>query len=335
MKKLLLLSFALIIAGWVYAQPVSKIYKQITVAQDGSGDFKTIQEAINAVRDLSQQQVPIYIKKGVYHEKVVIPSWKTHISLIGEDRAQTIITNADYAGKPIPNGGTDASGHNKFNTYTSYTVLVAADNFRAENLTIANTSGRVGQAVALHIEGDRCVVKNCSLSGNQDTLYTGTGSSRVFFKDCYIEGTTDFIFGEATAVFQNCIIKNLTNSFISAAGTTANQQYGYVFMDCKLIADPSVKKAYLGRPWRPYAKTVYIRTQMGAHIVAEGWNPWRGDAMFPDKEKTVFYAEYLSTGPGANAKGRVAWSKQLTAAEAAHYTVKNILGGSDNWNPEE
>lgn len=333
MKRLLLLLTVFAIGAASQAQPISKIYKKITVAQDGSGDFKTIQEAVNNVRDLGAEQVPIFIKRGIYHEKLVIPSWKTHISLIGEDKDNTIITNDDYSGKAVP-GGNDAFGRNKMSTYTSYTILVQGDNFRAENLTIANTAGRVGQAVALHVEGDRCVVKNCRILGNQDTLYTATSSSRELYQDCYIEGTTDFLFGEATVVFQRCTIKSLMNSYITAAATTPLQQYGYVLMDCKLIADTSVKKEFLGRPWRSYAKTVYIRTEMGSHIIPEGWNPWKGDAMFPDKEKTAYYAEFESTGPGANPKSRVAWSHQLTAKEANQYTIKNILGGKDNWDPE-
>jgi pectinesterase len=333
MKKLMLLFSGLVLAAAMQAQPITKVFTKITVAQDGSGDFKTIQEAINNVRDLGKEQVPIYIKNGIYHEKLVIPSWKTHISLIGEDKDKTIITNNDYSGKPVP-GGKDAFGRDKMSTYTSYTVLVAGDNFVAENLTIENTAGRVGQAVALHVEGDRCVIKNCKLLGNQDTLYTATGSSRQLYQDCYIEGTTDFIFGEATVVFQRCTIKSLADSYITAAATTQLQAYGYVLLDCKLIADDVVKKEFLGRPWRSYAKTVYIRTEMGSHILSEGWNPWKGDNMFPDKEKTAYYAEYKSTGPGANPKARVAWSHQLTAQEAKKYTVKNILSGQDHWDPE-
>lgn len=333
MKKLLLLIGGLIMGVQLFAQPISKVYTKITVAQDGSGDFKTIQEAVNNVRDLGKVQVPIYIKKGVYHEKLIIPSWKTHISLIGEDKYNTIITNDDFSGKAVP-GGNDAFGRDKFSTYTSYTVLVAGAGCNLENLTIANTAGRVGQAVALHVEGDRTVVKNCKLLGNQDTLYTATASSRQLYQDCYIEGTTDFIFGEATVVFQRCIIKSLVNSYITAAATTDLQPYGYILMDCKLIAGAGVDKEYLGRPWRSYAKTVYIRTEMGAHIIPAGWDPWKGDAMFPDKEKTAYYAEYQSTGPGANPKARVAWSHQLTNKEVKHYTVKNILGGKDNWDPE-
>jgi pectinesterase len=305
---------------------------ELTVAADDSGNYKTIQEAVNSVRDLSQKQVIIHIKKGIYHEKLVIPSWKTHISLIGEDAANTIVTNNDYSGEAYP-GGSDASGKDKFSTYTSYTVLVQGNDFVAENLTIENTAGRVGQAVALHVEGDRCVIRNCRLLGNQDTLYTATSNSRQLYQSCYIEGTTDFIFGEATVVFQDCTIKILINSYITAAATSPQQQFGFVFFNCKLIADTSATKVYLGRPWRPYAKTVFIRCELGCPILPEGWNPWKGDAMFPDKEKTAFYAEYGNTGAGASIKDRVKWSKQLSAKEVQNYTVKNILSGMDHWEP--
>lgn len=331
MKGLTVTIVFLLAALQLRAQPAT-YPKEITVAQDGSGNYTTIQEAVTSVRDLGQR-VTIHIKKGIYHEKLVIPTWKTLITLIGEDKDNTIITNNDYSGKLIP-GGKDAFGNQKFNTFTSFTVLVQGNDFVAENLTIENIAGRVGQAVALHVEGDRCVIKNCRLLGNQDTLYLTTEKSRELLLDCYIEGTTDFIFGEATAVFQNCTIKSLTNSFVTAAATTPRQKFGFVLFNCKLIAaDTSVKKAYLGRPWRPYAKTVYIHCELGSHIVPQGWNPWIGDAMFPDKEKTTYYAEYGNTGPGAATKNRVTWSKQLTEAEVKQYTVKNILGGADNWDP--
>ncbi|MGV3509852.1 MAG: pectinesterase family protein, partial [Sphingobacteriaceae bacterium] len=202
----------------------------LTVAQDGSGDYKTIQEAINAIRDLSQKEAKIFIKNGTYKEKLIIPSWKTHISLIGESKENTIITGDDYSGKTFP-GGKDAHGKDKHSTFSSYTVLVQGNDFKAQNLTIRNTAGRVGQAVALHVEGDRAIILNCNILGNQDTLYTASGSSRQYYKDCFIEGTTDFIFGEATVVFKNCIIKSLSNSYITAAATTPQQKFGYVFFD--------------------------------------------------------------------------------------------------------
>jgi len=310
----------------------SKYPPELTVAQDGSGNYKTIQEAINSVRDLGEKQVKIYIKNGTYHEKLIIPSWKTKISLIGESKTGTIITNNDYSGKPNKTPQ-DVFGLAKFSTYTSYTFQVQGDDTVLENLTIINASGRVGQAVALHVEGDRFMAKNCTLLGNQDTLYAATENSRQFYKDCFIEGTTDFIFGTATAVFQDCTIKSLSNSYITAASTSSRQKFGFSFFNCKIVADSAVKQVFLGRPWRPYAKTVFLNCNLGKHIVPAGWNPWKGDLMFPEKEKTVFYAEYKSTGLGASAQTRLPWTKQLTDREAKNYNLKNILSGTDNWNP--
>lgn len=306
---------------------VQAIEQQFTVAQDGSGDFRTIQEAVNAVRDHSQMRATIRVKNGTYREKLVIPAWKKNITLIGESADHTIITNNDYSGKDFPSR--DFTGNAKFSTYTSYTVLVQANDCTLQNLTIENTAGRVGQAVALATEGDRIDVYNCRILGNQDTLYTSK-DGRNFYKDCLITGTTDFIFGEATAVFQNCTIQSLTNSYITAASTTREQMFGYVFLNCKLTANEEATRVYLGRPWRPFAKTVFIDTEMGSHVANEGWDPWKGDNMFPEKEKTAFYAEYNSTGPGASAGTRVAWAKQLTAQEREKYTIENIFSG---WVP--
>lgn len=324
-------SLCLVISQYASAREVStravadtQQLKTIVVAQDGSGNYTSIQQAINAVRDLYQWQVTIFIKNGTYKEKIIVPSWKTNIRLLGESNEHTIITWDDYSGKSIASGK-DATGSTKFSTYTSATLLVQADDFTAENLCIVNSAGRVGQAVALHVEGDRAVIRNCRIIGNQDTLYTARSSSQQYYDHCYIEGTTDFIFGEATCVFESCTIKNLTNSYITAAATTQQQRYGYVFFRCKLIADTGVTKAYLGRPWRPYAKTVFLYCDLGAHITPEGWNAWKGDAMFPEKEKTAFYAEYQNTGAGAKTAGRVAWSKQLKKRQARNFTPANIF----------
>lgn len=329
-KIIFVVTIILISCNMLLAQAPPVYKSRFTVALDGSADFKTIQDAIFAVRDLSQQQVTIFIKNGVYKEKIIIPSWKTNISLVGENKDSVIITWDDHAGKRT-------AYHNEIlktdtiRTYTSYTVLIQGNDCSIENLTIKNSAGRVGQAVALHVEGDRFVAKNCILLGNQDTLYTATSTSRQYYKDCYIEGTTDFIFGEAIVVFQNCMIRSLINSYITAASTRPGQKYGYVFFDCKLIADPAATKVFLGRPWRPYSKTVYINTEMGAHILKEGWDNWRN----ADNEKTVLYAEYNSTGPGANPMGRVKWSKQLSKKEMKKYTLKNIFGQEDDWVPGE
>jgi pectinesterase len=305
----------------------------LKVAQDGSGDYKTIQEAVNSIRDLGSQEVKIFIKKGIYREKLIIPSWKTNISLIGEDVSNTVITNADYSGKNYP-GGRDAYGLDKFSTYSSYTVLVQGKGFKAQNLTIENTSGKVGQAVALHVEADQVMLNNCRILGNQDTLYAATAGSRQYYLNCYIEGTTDFIFGKAIVVFQSCTVKSLVNSYITAAATDEDQKFGFVFFDCKLIAAEGVDKVFLGRPWRPYAKTAFIRTNIGAHILPEGWNAWPGDVMFPNKEKTAYYAECLNTGPGADTSKRVGWSKQLTSSEMRLYSLHNIFDKDGSWKPE-
>lgn len=317
---------ALLFLTSITSQAQTQVFNY-TVAKDGTGDFKTIQEAVNKVRDHSQQKVTIRIKNGVYNEKLVIPSWKKNVALVGESKEKTIITHADYSGKDLPTK--DFTGSDKYSTYTSYTVLIEANDCSAENLTIQNTAGRVGQAVALMVEADRVSIKNCNILGNQDTLYTAK-DGRNYFENCYIEGTTDFIFGEATAVFQNCTIKSLSNSYVTAASTANYQKYGYVFFNCTLVASDGVNQAYLGRPWRSYAQTVFINCNLGKHIVAAGWDPWKGDSMFPDKEKTIFYAEFGSKGEGANTTERVAWSHQLKKSAVKKYTLKNIFGG---WNP--
>ncbi|MDR6562417.1 MULTISPECIES: pectinesterase family protein [unclassified Arcicella] len=329
MKKILFILLLIVGLADAFAQK-SKYPTKFTVAQDGSGDFKTIQEAIMAFRDHSQERVTLFIKNGIYHEKIVIPPNKPNLHLLGESSGGVIITNDDYSGKVYPNGQKDATGKSQFSTYNSFTVLVDAPDIIIENLTIQNTSGRVGQAVALHVEGDRFICKNCLILGNQDTLYAAREGSQQYYVDCQIEGTTDFIFGKSICVFEKCIIKSLSNSFITAAATPAYQAYGFVFLDCKLTADSSAQKVYLGRPWRPYSKTVFIRTEMDSHILPIGWNNWGNT----DNEKTVLYAEYASYGSGANMAQRVAWSRQLKKKEADNYSLERIFGSRDtikNW----
>ena len=329
MKHILivLLSFSSL---FLVAQTIDNRF-ELTVAQNGTGDFKTIQEAINKVRDHAEFRVVITIKPGVYNEKVVIPSFKRNITLKGIDKEKTVISYNDYSGKPFR--GIDVTGDAKFSTYTSYTLLIQGNDCTVENLIVENTAGKVGQAVALHTEGDRVAVKNCSILGNQDTLYLAKGGTRNYFENCYINGTTDFIFGAATAYFYTCTIESLTNSYVTAASTTQQDGYGFVFVDCKLIAkDDSVNKVFLGRPWRPYAKTVFINTAMGSHIVPEGWDAWKGDKNFPDKEKTVFFAEYANSGAGGkDISKRVSWSYQLTKFDLKEYDLLKILNG---WNPK-
>ncbi|MBD1424077.1 pectinesterase family protein [Sphingobacterium arenae] len=328
-RSILLLFCAAFIAIAGRGQTIDNRF-ELTVAQDGSGDFTTVQAAVNQVRDHAEKRVVIHIKAGTYNEKIVIPSFKRNITLKGEGAAKTIIQFDDYSGKPFR--GIDVTGDSKFSTYTSYTVLVDANDCTLENLTIANVAGRVGQAVALHTAGDRLVVRNCHILGNQDTLYLAKAGTRNFFENCFINGTTDFIFGAATAYFLHCHIESLSNSYITAASTTTEDRYGFVFESCRLTAkDEQVNKVYLGRPWRPFAKTVFLNTEMGIHITPEGWHPWPGDKNFPDKEKTAFYAEYSSRGPGAkDLSKRVDWSHQLKKSDLKKYSQEKVLNG---WNP--
>ncbi|MCB0471385.1 MAG: pectin esterase, partial [Flavobacteriaceae bacterium] len=201
-----------------------------------------------------------------------------------------------------------------------------------KNVTIQNTWCEKGQAVALHVEGDRFIAEDCNILGCQDTVYTANEGSRQYYLNCYIEGTTDFIFGEATAVFKDCEIHSLKDSYITAAATPQNQAYGYVFLNAELTAEDTVTKVYLGRPWRPHAKTVFIDAKMGAHILPDGWYHWPGDKMFPNKEKTAYYAEYNSKGKGANPASRVGWSHQLSKEDVKKYTLENIFKG---WIPNK
>jgi pectinesterase len=305
------------------AKPAAKIETflvpiRLTVAADGSGEYRTIQEAVMAVRDFMQVPAVIFIKNGTYKEKLLIPSQKTNITLLGESREGVVITYGDYSG--------DADKHS---TYTSSTVRVQGNDFTAENITFENSAGRVGQAVALHVEGDRATFRNCRMLGNQDTLYLAIENSRQYYQNCYIEGTTDFIFGSSTAVFEGCTIHSKTNSYITAASTWPRQPFGLVFLNCKLTAAPEATKVYLGRPWRPNARTVFLHTEMGAHIRPEGWENWGKVS----NEATAYYAEFGSTGPGASAKDRVKWSRQLTAKEAKQYTLKTIFAGPISWEP--
>jgi pectinesterase len=314
-----LLSVALLAAGVSFAQTPTSYKTSYVVARDGSGDFTSVQEAIKACKVFPDERITLRIKPGTYREKIEVFSWNTKLSLIGEDAQHTILTFDDYSGK------------GDLNTATSYTVKVTGDNFYAENLTFENSAGPVGQALALFVEADRCVFKNCRFIGNQDTIYAGGERRRQLFQDCYIEGTTDFIFGAATAVFENCEIRSKKNSYVTAASTPQGAEFGYVFLQCKLTADSSATRVYLGRPWRIFARTVFIQCELGSHIVPEGWHNWKK----PEAEKTTFYAEYKSRGPGSHPKERVSWSHQLSEKEAARYTVANILRGNDGWDPSK
>ena len=318
------------------------------VARDGSGDFKTIQEAIDSIPKENTSPITIHIKPGVYKEKLHIEV--PFITLKGEDPVSTLITYNDYAEKYLPNG-------EQYGTFRSYTAFIGAPNSTFENLTFENSSGFgsvVGQALAVYADADRIFFKNCRLLGHQDTLFTGPlppapikpGSfkgprenderiiGRQYYEDCYIEGEVDFIFGSATAYFYNCEIfshnrNEEVNGYVTAPSTPEGQKYGYVFEKCRLTSNCAPQTVYLGRPWRNFAKTVFINCDIASHIKAEGWHNWNKE----EANTQSFFAEYHNTGMGADLSKRVSFSHVLTDNQAIDYTREAVLSGDDNWTP--
>ena len=286
----------------------------LVVARDGTGEFRNVDDAIEVCRAFMDYHKVIYVKKGVYKEKLIIPSWLTNIEICGEDRDNTVITWDDHANiktQERPNG---------MGTFRTYTLKIEGSHITLKNITIENNSARLGQAVALHTEGDCLTFVNCRFLGHQDTVYTGVAGSRQLFNNCYIEGTTDFIFGPGTAWFENCEIRSKADSYITAASTPADQPYGYVFHNCRLTADPNVTKVYLGRPWRDYGYTLFMECELGSHIRPEGWHHWQ-----KEREQTARYLEYNNSGAGADTKARVTWSRQLTKKEAQKITIQEVI----------
>lgn len=316
-RHFLRIAIATVVLLSTFLQGHSQYKVDLVVAQDGSGDYTSIQQAIDDTKAFPDERITITIRNGVYREKVTVHSWNTSLSMIGESRDSVIITWDDHFNK---------IGRGRNSTFHTYTMLVDANDFYAENLTIRNTSSAVGQAIALSVEADRSVFVNCSIEGFQDTLYVSGEGNRQYFKACMISGSTDFIFGNATAVFEDCQIHSRSGSYITAASTAQGSGFGLVFLTCSLTADENVTGVLLGRPWRAYAHTAFLHCQMGAHIHPSGWANW-GD---PQKEETVHYAEYSSSGIGGSSTGRVAWARQLSEEEARKYTLENIFEG---WFP--
>ena len=324
MRKLLL-SLVLALAGTLAVNAANKYDNPDTlfVARDGTAEFRNIDDAIEVCRAFMEYHKVIFVKKGTYKEKLIVPSWLTNIEICGEDRDNTIITYDDHANVFIP--GTDR----KMGTFRTYTVRVDGNDITFRNITIENNAARLGQAVALHTQGDRLTFVNCRILGNQDTVYTGGINTRLYFKDCHIEGTTDFIFGPSTAWFENCTILSRTDSYITAASTPQNVEYGYVFNRCKIVAAEGVSKVYLGRPWRPYAHTLFMNCQLGKHILPVGWHNWSNT----QNETTARYCEYNNHGEGAATKERAAWTRQLTRKEAAKVTLEYVFRQNGGWIP--
>lgn len=291
---------------------IAQYKTELYVAVDGTGDYTSIQKAIDDTKCFPNKRITIFIKSGTYDEKVKLHSWNSNVTLRGENTETTIITWSDCF---------DLIDRGRNSTFHTATLLIEGDNTKVENLTIINAAGEVGQAVALAVIADRVSVKNCKIIGHQDSLYAAGSNARQWYYRCHIEGTTDFIFGEATAYFESCTIHSKKDSYITAASTPLGRKFGFVFYDCTLTAAIGVTQVYLGRPWRDYAKTAFIGCTMDDHIVSVGWDNWSESST----EKTTFFAEYGNKGPGANISNRVAWSHQLSKKEAKKYSKQNVL----------
>jgi len=304
-----------LITLFLISPAVFAVEPDFVVAKDGSGDFRTVQEAINAVPDFRKNETFIFIKKGTYKEKLVLAGSKTNVVFIGEDRDLTILTYDDFASKKNRFG-------EEMGTTGSTSFFAFGDGFRAENITFENSSGPVGQAVAVRVDGDMVAFINCRFLGFQDTLYPHGEKSRQYYRDCIIEGTVDFIFGWSTAVFDRCTIVCKDHGFVAAPSTNEGTLFGFVFLDCKITGPAPESSFYLGRPWRPFGKTAFLRCEMGDMIKPEGWHNWDK----PEAELTTFFAEYKNSGAGASPEKRVKWLHQLTDKEALAYTPEKILG---------
>lgn len=320
----------------------------IHIAQDGSGDFTSVTAALQSIPPDNQEPVTLFIHNGIYKELLTISS--PYITLIGESREFTILTYDRYARMMMDDGL-------KRGTFRSYSCLIDTHDFTARNLTFENSSGRgidVGQALALYVDGDRIFFENCRFLGGQDTLFTAplppkeiepNGfigpkqfapriNGRHYYKNCYIEGDIDFIFGGATAYFEDCelfskYVGHPVNSYVTAASTPEGQPYGYVMKNCRFTSQCPPRSAYLGRPWREYAKTVLINCFIDEHICEEGWDDWGKVHARP----TVFYGEYGSYGPSGSLEKRPDWIHRLADSDLEHYAKERVLAGNDSWNP--
>ncbi len=335
MQMRLILS-VLILSATSYAQDVHvRVSPDVRTGIEGTSEFPTIQMAMDhhpfagIGPDGKAGRVYIEIAPGTYRERVIVTQNHTNITLrgMGKSPADVVITNSLNAKQA---GG----------TFFTETVEINGEGFEADNLTLENSAGNTGQAVAVAVRADRSIFKHCRFLGHQDTLFADYG--RQYYLDSYIEGGVDFIFGNATAVFDHSELHaNGPGHLTAQSRTSPDQTTGYVIVNSKVTssiehaagASPEVSAravTSLGRPWRPYSRVVYIDTELSADVIAQGWNAWGKTAGDP----LAFYAEFHSTGPGANSAGRVAWSHQLNAKEAAQYQPKMFLAGADHWDAE-
>jgi pectin methylesterase-like acyl-CoA thioesterase len=325
-------SIAVVVALASCGIGLGQALKTITVGATGA-DFTTIQEAVSAA---PESGAVIKIQPGVYREVVHVDKPKIQLRGDSDDWNKVVLVYGNSAASTCGTG-------------CSPTLFVTGSDFFAGNMTIANdyskTSDVPSQAVALSVRADRAVLRHVRLLGAQDTLYASSmgcmkeGSEcvtgRQYYSDCYIEGHVDFIFGDAKAVFENCEIHSIPHGpggYLTAqSNTRSGQDAGYVFNHCNITADKGAGDVYLGRPWRDYSTVIFMNTDIEAPIVAAGWSDWKGAPQ--PRLPMATYAEFNSTGPGANAKAREPYSKQLTAPEAKKYETKAYLAGTDGWDP--
>lgn len=318
----------------------------IHISKDGTGDFESIQKALDSLPKNNTDEQILYIHKGVYEEQITITT--PHVTFLGEDKNNTILSYGLYARMLMEDGM-------KRGTFRTYSCFIDTYDFTAKNITFENSAGKgtdVGQALAVYADGDRLSFENCRFLGNQDTLFTGplppkeiepNGfigpkqnapriNGRHYYKDCYLEGDIDFIFGGATAYFENCTFfskytGNEISSYVTAASTPEGQEYGYVMENCRFEGNCPPDNAYLGRPWREFARTVLINCYIGDHICKEGWHDWNKETA----HKNAFYAEYGSFGPKGSMESRPDWIYRLKETDLSKYTKKAVLSGTDSW----
>lgn len=293
--------------------PPRAIACEISVSKNGS--IRSVQKAIDSIPEYNKERCVIRVSKGTYVEQVRVPSNKPYISLIGESADTTKISFS-------------LSNKEAGSTSAAYAVYIGGHDFRAQNITFENSFGTGSQAVAVLVEADRAVFYKCRFLGWQDTLYAKNG--RQYYKDVYIEGHVDYIFGQAAAVFEKSLIHSKGDGYITAPMRfSATENSGFVFIDCRLTSENTSRGIYLGRPWRDFGRTVFINTQMDADIRSEGWHHWQ-----PHRENTAFFGEINSTGSGASDKGRVPWAKLLDPTDAVKFSPEVFLKGKDGWNPK-
>lgn len=321
--------------------------KSLTVSADGSGDFASIGEALNCLDHFPEGPARIYIKTGVYRERLHVR--RPYLTMEGEDPFSTVVT-WDYGADMLMEDKT------RRGTFRSYTALIDTHDFTADNICFENSAGpgeKAGQALALYVDGDHILFRECRILGHQDTLFTGplppkeiekngfAGpkqnapriNGRQYYKDCFIRGDIDFIFGSATAYFENCELFSLdinkeVNGYVTAASTPRGQDFGYVFESCRFTGNCPDESVYLGRPWRNFARTILLNCWLGPHISRQGWHDWGKE----EAHDTALYAEYNSRGPGSVQTCRPAWTILLNREQAGKYTKDNVLGPGENWH---